>query len=639
MKKPMRLRYLRSSAIVLVVALWTTAAGLAAPPTPLVHAVRGGQAAAATTDQTSSNSAVDSLYSAIERLAQALHAVSVPSASGGLPKLRGYTDAPKLAAEVLGIASTLRDGNALKAAAQSAYSGPDDGRRAVLADLLGHHAAFNAILDRLDKAHHGNDGSGRFNALVDLARLLDVEPKNKPAHKFNPKTVHGQVVDKKNVRSPLLTTAQFQAAASADSVSIAAGDPPTAADLSETDEVQLTVNVRNQAQQLGNNPVAIRNWVYNNIDFVPSFGSTQNSQRTLLARRGNAFDTNSLLIALLRAEGIPARYVYGTIDLPADKVRNWLGDVADANTAADLLTKTGIPTTALVAGGTIKAVRIEHVWVEAYVALSPSRGARNVAPSTWVPMDASFKAYASTPGLPVQDHVTFDANAAQVAMLAGAQQGTDWITGISPAAVQGVNDQITQQVAAYLGTQGQVTPAIAFGTRSIVANNSPLLEGSLPYAISSAQTYRYDALPSNLQQTISVKLYDSSFDVDNDAPEFTASMALARLGTAALQVNYIGAIAADVSLMQQYVSANSNVVRCVAQRQAAAHARRDSAEYRRRGCLWRATVLARQHRRSDRRVSDAVGSQRLSGRHQHRIRRRHNGDDARLHRSADRWSR
>jgi len=567
MIKVNRMNALRTAAIGLIVAGWTATAGLAAPPTSVINAyaqMRAAAQAAAPTPAPAPTS-TDSLYLALERLAQALQAVSVPKASGAMPRLRAYIDADKLAAQVLGIASTLRDQNALTAAAQAPLQGPNDGRRDTLADLAGHYNEFNAILDRLDKSHHGNDASGRFNALVDLARLLDVEPKNKPTNKFNPATVKGQLADPKKVRPPKTSgtpTDAIHTAAmavrAAPAATTAASNAPTSADLGETDEVQLTSNIRSKAAELGNNPVSIRNWVYNNIDYVPSFGSTQNSQKTLLALRGNAFDINSLLIALLRAANIPARYVYGTVDLPADKVRNWLGDLPDANAAVDLLNKSGVPAMGLISGGSIQAIRMEHVWVEAYVNFNPARGARNVAASdTWVPMDASFKGYVATPGLPVVSHVTTDPAAAQAAMLAGSKQGTDWITGIDPNAVQAVNDQITQQVSAYVNTQTITDPAQAFGKRSIVPNTATLLEGTLPYIISSTSTTRYDALPATLQNTLSVDLFDTSFDVNNGSPEFTVSMPLARLGTAALQVNYVGATANDTSLMQQYASANS----------------------------------------------------------------------------------
>ncbi|GKS93335.1 hypothetical protein [Acidovorax sp. SUPP2825] len=47
------------------------------------------------------------------------------------------------------------------------------------------------------------------------------------------------------------------------------GQAPTPEDLAETSEVTLTVAVRAKAQDLGNNPVAIQNWVRNTIQWVP----------------------------------------------------------------------------------------------------------------------------------------------------------------------------------------------------------------------------------------------------------------------------------------------------------------------------------------------------------------------------------
>jgi transglutaminase-like putative cysteine protease len=61
--------------------------------------------------------------------------------------------------------------------------------------------------------------------------------------------------------------------------------------------------------------------VRNSIEFIPSYGSIQGAAMTLSTRRGNAFDTASLEIALLRAAHIPARYAYGTIEVPVAQAR------------------------------------------------------------------------------------------------------------------------------------------------------------------------------------------------------------------------------------------------------------------------------------------------------------------------------
>src|SRR5579859_5398055 len=78
---------------------------------------------------------------------------------------------------------------------------------------------------------------------------------------------------------------------------------PTAADLAPTDEVVFTPAITDLATSLNHNPVAIYNWVRDHIVFVPTYGSVQGADATLATHRGNAFDTASLLIPLLRTTG------------------------------------------------------------------------------------------------------------------------------------------------------------------------------------------------------------------------------------------------------------------------------------------------------------------------------------------------
>lgn len=77
--------------------------------------------------------------------------------------------------------------------------------------------------------------------------------------------------------------------------------------------MKFTPEIRQLADSLGKNPVKIFNWVRNNIDFVPTWGSIQGAELCLENRAGNAFDTASLLIALLRYSGTPARYQMGRL--------------------------------------------------------------------------------------------------------------------------------------------------------------------------------------------------------------------------------------------------------------------------------------------------------------------------------------
>jgi hypothetical protein len=114
---------------------------------------------------------------------------------------------------------------------------------------------------------------------------------------------------------------------------------------------------------------------------------------TLQTKRGNAMDTASLLIAILRAAGIPARYAYGTVQMPIDKAMNWVGGVTVPEAAANLMQQGGIPTSLVATNGVITQIKFEHTWVEAWVDYEPSRGMKNIEGDNWIPMDASYKLF------------------------------------------------------------------------------------------------------------------------------------------------------------------------------------------------------------------------------------------------------
>ena len=76
---------------------------------------------------------------------------------------------------------------------------------------------------------------------------------------------------------------------------------PTADDLAATEDIVLTPAIRALAASLNNNPVQIYNWVRNNIEYLPTYGSIQGADMTLQTKRGNSFDTASLLIGASQA--------------------------------------------------------------------------------------------------------------------------------------------------------------------------------------------------------------------------------------------------------------------------------------------------------------------------------------------------
>lgn len=138
--------------------------------------------------------------------------------------------------------------------------------------------------------------------------------------------------------------------------------PPTADDLLSTDDATITPEIEALAAELGYDPVAIYQYVRNNISFEPYYGSRKGSVITLFEQSGNDYDIASLLIALLRASGYYARYVRGTVAVDEASALNWVGNAPDLATAGSILATGGVPVALTPDGYLIK----EHIWVEVY---------------------------------------------------------------------------------------------------------------------------------------------------------------------------------------------------------------------------------------------------------------------------------
>jgi hypothetical protein len=186
-------------------------------------------------------------------------------------------------------------------------------------------------------------------------------------------------------------------------ISLLAASASHAATMGETPEIkytgtQATLLVQ-QAQRLGN-AAKIYEYLHNTLSFEPYHGSRSGSINTLLGQRGNAIDIASTLIAMLRSQNIPSRYVVGTIQLPAERLMNWLG-AGNIQVAIQLLKDHGIQNISWTVN--YSSVSFEHVWVEALVPFDQYRGiniasppvdcsvATNAGLCSWVPLDASYK--------------------------------------------------------------------------------------------------------------------------------------------------------------------------------------------------------------------------------------------------------
>jgi len=323
---------------------------------------------------------------------------------------------------------------------------------------------------------------------------------------------------------------------------------PTAADLAPTEDVQITQEIRDLAAELNNDPVKIYEYVRNTIDFEPTWGSIKGSVLTLWEKSGNAFDTASLLIALFRAASIPARYVLGTIQVPAAQAQNWVGSVATPQITATILASGGVPVSY-----NATSVTLEHVWIEAFVPMAHYRGVPLAQTGkTWIPLDGSYKQYSYTQGLDVPAIVGFDANA----FLQQAQTGAtiDPVTGsatnINQTFIESETTRLRQLLQTHIETNlPNATVAEITGGRSIAKINLGLLPASLPYR-TVATTADAVALPDSLRHHVTIALLDE-FGLNQVA---SVTRSLPQVATRKITISYGPASDADRATLESLAS-------------------------------------------------------------------------------------
>ncbi len=190
-------------------------------------------------------------------------------------------------------------------------------------------------------------------------------------------------------------------------------DVPGADHLAATPDIPLNAEITNQANALGRSPQAIYEFVRNEIAWETYYGSRKGALMTLQQRAGNDLDQASLLIALLRASGIPSRYAQGVGEIqPASRLASWVG-VEGGDEAAGLLLTAGFQAVQQIAfDGTTSSVHVALSWVEAYLPYGNYRGVPlDASGRTWVPLCPAVKPQTISHGMNFVTSMNFNADA------------------------------------------------------------------------------------------------------------------------------------------------------------------------------------------------------------------------------------
>ncbi len=446
-----------------------------------------------------------------------------PTALAGLRPLLEQTsaDLDRLAATPAGAAPLAAERTATFVGAQREYV------QAVLAvldqqpDQSAPAAVHSAWLQQLQIALHGPAGSAASPALPGLPNA----PTRSLAQAPHASALAFALADVSAASARLGRLPQTLAALTALSA------PPTPADLAETIDVRFTASVQALVAQANGDPLALFNLVHDTFDSELYYGSKKGTQGTLDARAGNATDLSSLLIALLRAANIPARYAIGTVWLTGQQAQDLTRTTSTA-AAADALATAGIPATYVIRSSGEPVVAIEHTWVQAWLPYEQYRGILEAqGASSWIDLDPWVKRFSFSTPVDLRQAVTFN-----------ALQYLQTLSTTTPL------EQWLDQLRTYIRANQIICTTFAAATRvrTIVPDQRALLPARLPL-----RQFTLLAAPSEVSAAQRYALTIELLDGQNQA-ELSLERSLPEVYGQRIDLTFPAAAAADQALIDQY---------------------------------------------------------------------------------------
>ncbi|HLD61268.1 MAG TPA: transglutaminase domain-containing protein, partial [Patescibacteria group bacterium] len=297
-------------------------------------------------------------------------------------------------------------------------------------------------------------------------------------------------------------------------------------------EVTITPEIRDIAEALGNNPTNILNFVRNTVSYEPYYGAKKGSVGCLQELVCNDVDTSSLLVALLRAAGVPARYKKSVAVLSAEQVRQLVG-VQETRTAFGAFAWNKIPIYTLQSANAGKKLdeadfsienqlAMEWVFVEAFYDYDERAGNHNNMLSfegvtstaamqaelgqypnkQWVLLDAVVKPYTHTSKEVVGDTAQFNTE-------------SFWYDYLR---YQGPNSPLEKYRQDLIARTGKDIATVNFqSTKAAVRSALPYLPPKLPYYTGTGDVggslivpEAWSVLPANRRQQVTVSLIKES---------------------------------------------------------------------------------------------------------------------------------
>ena len=268
----------------------------------------------------------------------------------------------------------------------------------------------------------------------------------------------------------------------------------------------ITPDIQALANNLGDDPTRIFNYVHDQIRYVHYFGSKKGAELTLLERCGNDFDQCALLSALLQAAGYSPTYQFAMQMMPYDNPTNhqdlhhWLGlslQNTNWNNTLNLFSylagTRGFPVWYTFPPDT-NTIAIQRIWVNLSI------GGTNYY------LDPSFKVSEPVSGINLTS-----AMALNTGTLYSGAGGTDTgysVSGLSETSVRNNLQTCNSNLLGYISNNvPNATIAQVIGGQQIVPSTGLPLSTSLAFPLYTNSTYpllNWTYEPTNFMGTFSI---------------------------------------------------------------------------------------------------------------------------------------
>ncbi|MBP9092507.1 RHS repeat-associated core domain-containing protein [bacterium] len=253
------------------------------------------------------------------------------------------------------------------------------------------------------------------------------------------------------------------------------------------------------SRALKSNVDFIYEWVFNNVENLPSYGIQKSGLGAIIDGLGNSFDQADLMIQLLRQAGYTANYQFGTLRMTGAQAGAWLGtDPANVYAANNLLANSGVPTSVVNISG-VDGVEFSHCWVLC-----------NIGGTNYV-FDPVQKTYTTKTKINLATAMGYNASTFLTNAKSGATVTADYVQNMNRANIRADLATMTDNLVDWIRTNDHAASMDdILGGRSIVQYDAatPLRQTVHPFLKSGSTVTTWTSVPQAYKATMHV-VYDT----------------------------------------------------------------------------------------------------------------------------------